>query len=75
MATAERTPIKVPAAVLAGLEYVRQSGKTNMLDRPRVVQIALVAGYGATALWVQEHRDAYARGIFRGFAAEDEVPG
>ncbi len=48
MSTRERTPIVVPATVLTGLEYVRASGLTNMLDRPRVMQIALVAGYDAT---------------------------
>ncbi len=71
MATAERTPIVVPAVVLAGLEDVRTSGLTNMLDRPRVILFALVAGYNETARWVQEHRDAYARGILGGYVAAD----
>ena len=65
----ERKKIEVPAEVLTGLEAVRLSGKTNMLDAPRVIELAFEMGHDATALWVYENRSLYAHGIFHGFAA------
>jgi hypothetical protein len=62
----EKHPVPVPAAVYAGLEAVRQSGATNMLDRPRVIELAEMMGYDETAEWVREHRSEYARLIFAG---------
>lgn len=64
-------PIAVPAAVLEGLEAVRQSGYTNMLDRPRVIELAEMMGFDETAAWVRDNRSLYARGIFAGFCADD----
>ncbi|HEY3379235.1 MAG TPA: DUF5049 domain-containing protein [Armatimonadota bacterium] len=46
----------VPAVVLEGLEAVRQSGYTNMLDRPRVIELAEMMGYEETAAWLRENR-------------------
>ena len=68
----ERTKVRVPADVLEGLEAVRLSGKTNMLDAPRVIELAFEMGHDATALWVYENRRQYAEGIFRGFAAVEK---
>jgi len=68
---AQHGPIPVPADVLQGIEAVRQSGLTNMLDRPAVADIAEAMGFEAAAAWVREHRDLYARGIFRGFEVRD----
>lgn len=65
----ERTKVEVPADVLEGLEAVRLSGKTNMLDAPRIIELAHEMGHYATALWVYENRGLYAQGIFHGFAA------
>jgi hypothetical protein len=65
-----RTAVRVPADVHEGLEAVRLSGLTNMLDRPAVAQIAAGMGYDACARWVREHRALYARGIFQGFEAD-----
>jgi len=65
----ERTKVRVPADVLEGLEAVRLSGKTNMLDAPRVIELAFETEHYATALWVHENRGLYSQGIFRGFAA------
>lgn len=65
----ERKKIELPAEVLAGLEAVRLSGKTNMLDAPRVIELAFEMGHDATALWVHDNRSQYAHGIFEGFAA------
>lgn len=68
----DRAKIHVPADVLEGLEAVRLSGKTNMLDAPRVIELALEMGHDATALWMYENRTTYAEGIFRGFESEEE---
>ncbi len=63
--------VRVPPDVREGLEAVRLSGLTNMLDRPAVARIAAAMGYDACARWVLEHRGLYARGVFYGFEAED----
>lgn len=69
----ELTKISIPADVLEGLEAVRLSGKTNMLDVPMVTKLALDMGYPETALWVREHQALYTVGIFRGFEATDRL--
>ena len=61
--------VRVPQAVLDGLEVVRRSGRTNMLDRPVVAELAEEFGYHETAEWVRTHRDEYARRLFQGFEA------
>ena len=63
--------VRVAAEVFEGIEAVRQSGLTNMLDRPVVAQIAEEMGFAESARWVREHRDLYARAIFHGFEVED----
>lgn len=60
-------PIIIPRGVYAGLEAVRQSGLTNMLDRPRVAELAVMFGYPRASEWINDHRSEYAQGIFRGF--------
>ena len=67
----ERKKIEVSAEVLTGLEAVRLSGKTNMLDAPRVIELAFEMGHVEAAFWVYENRGLYAHGIFQGFAAVD----
>ncbi len=62
-------PIEVPPAVFEGLEAVQGSHETNMLDHQAVRLVASRRGYQETALWVDEHRDEYAEGVFRGFVA------
>ncbi len=64
----ERKKIEVPAKVLTGLEAVRLSGKTNMLDAPRVIELAFEMGHTEAALWVHDNRGLYSRAIFQGFA-------
>ena len=64
--------VKVPKAVFDGLEAVRRSGLTNMLDRPVVAELAAEFGFEEAARWVKARRKAYAEGIFRGFEAEEE---
>ena len=67
----ERTKVPIPANVLEGLEAVRLSGKTTMLDAPRVIELAFEMGHAEAAFWVYENRGLYAHGIFQGFAAVD----
>jgi len=66
-------PISIPPEVLEGIEAVRQSGRTNMLDRPAVAAIALELGYVDAAFWLEEksNHSTYATGIFQGFDEED----
>lgn len=67
----KRKKIEVPAEVLTGLEAVRLSGKTNMLNAPRVIELALEMGHVEAAFWVYENRSLYAEAIFLGFASVD----
>jgi hypothetical protein len=71
--TREGGPVRVPAFVLRVLEAVRESGATNMLDRPRVIEIACAFGCGDAAVWIEAHRSEYASGIFRGFEADTDA--
>ena len=65
--------VLIPDAVLAGIDAVRQSGKTNMLDRPMVAAIALDLGYVDAAFWLDDkaNHKTYAQGIFKGFTKEE----
>lgn len=64
--------VAVPTRVLQGLEAVRQSGLTNMLDAPAVMLIAEEFGFPETTAWIRANRCAYAEGIFHGFTVEEE---
>jgi len=52
--------VKVPKAVLDGLEAVRRSGLTNMLDRPVVAELAEEFGFEGAARWIRTHRPEFA---------------
>ena len=65
-------PITVPAAVWRGLEAVKDSGTTNMLDRPAVIKIAEFLGFHETARWIEGHHGPYAEGLFKGFVVDPE---
>ncbi|MCC6310972.1 MAG: DUF5049 domain-containing protein [Trueperaceae bacterium] len=67
--------IRIPRAVFQGIEAVRLSGLTNMLDRPAVAEIAEAMGFEESARWVREHRDLYAGAIFHGFEVEEGKEG
>ncbi len=60
----------VPAMVLAAIDAPCESGATNMLDRPRVIEIARAFGAEEAADWIEAHRSQFAKGIFQGFVAE-----
>lgn len=66
----EKGAVAVPREVYEGIVAVRDSGLTNMLDRPRVAEIADKLGYDEAAEWIRSNRKAYAEGVFRGFALE-----
>jgi hypothetical protein len=64
--------VRVPREVFDGIEAVRKSGLTNMLDRPVVARLAGEMGYEEAARWVRLHRDLYSRAIFHGLRIEEE---
>jgi len=68
----KKQPIPIPAPVFEGLEAVRQSGITNMLDRLRVIELAKMMGYEETAEWLRANRQTYSEGIFAGFIADEK---
>jgi hypothetical protein len=67
--------VRVAAEVFEGIEAVRRSGLTNMLDRPAVAHIAEEMGFEESARWVREHRALYARAIFQGFEVAGPTEG
>lgn len=67
--TLEGEPVRVPPDVLKGLEAVRQSGATNMVDRPAVVRLARMMGHDEAADWIEANRGLYSEAVFRGFSA------
>jgi hypothetical protein len=69
----ERVPVS--SVVFEGIEAVRLSGRTNMLDRPCVADLAEAMGFEASARWVRENRELYARGVFNGFEVIEEADG
>ena len=64
--------VRVSREVFEGIEAVRQSGLTNMLDRPQVAQLAEQMGFEASARWVRANRDLYAQAVFQGFEIQEE---
>lgn len=66
----QENPVRVPQTVLEGLETVRRTGFTNMLDRNAVQYWADHFEYYETVVWIEENPKLFAEGIFRGFEAE-----
>ena len=66
-------PIKVSQAVFDGITAVRDSGKTNMFDRPVVARLCMDMGYHEAALWVNDNKTEYANSIFQGLEAVDDA--
>ena len=67
----EQTKIQISKNALDGLEAVRVSGKTNMFDVNRVIELALEMGFVDTAFWIYENRRLYATGIIQGFVVNE----
>ena len=63
--------VKIPREVYEGLEAVRQSGLTSMLDMVTVAALAERFGYEEAANWVRSHKRQYAKGVFCGFEPEE----
>ncbi|MDD5698130.1 MAG: DUF5049 domain-containing protein [Victivallaceae bacterium] len=55
-----------PPNLMEVLESIRQSGKTNMLDVPMVVKLALEMDEAEVANWVNTHRRDYGEIILHG---------
>lgn len=68
------SPVAVPRAVYEGIAAVRDSGMFNMIDLPAVAGLARQMGFDEAADWLNDrgNRTAYAQGIFRGLAPEEE---
>lgn len=59
--------IQITKGVFDGLEFIRQSGATNMLDRPMVLNLAREWGFPETADWIESvDTGTYGRLIFQG---------
>jgi hypothetical protein len=64
--------VRVTREVYEGIEAVRRSGLTNMLDRPVVARLAGEMGYEDASRWVRLHRDLYSRAVFHGLKVAEE---
>lgn len=65
-------PVKVPQKVYSGIEAVRKSGKTNMLDRNAVQVLCSDMGYYEAVTWLEDNQREYASGIFVGFEVQED---
>lgn len=70
----DNVPVRIPVTALVwqGIDAVRLSGLTNMLDRPEVVRIARELDFTEAAGWIEAHPKEYAEGVFRGFVVEPD---
>jgi len=66
------SPVPVPAVVWQGIDAVRLSGLTNMLDRPEGVRISRELDFAEAAGWIEAHPKEYAESVFRGFVVEPD---
>ena len=64
--------IPVSEAVWQGIEAVRRSGLTNMLDRNRVAQLAGKLKHPEAKRWVKDNPRKYSEGVFLGFIIEPQ---
>ncbi|QSO53129.1 DUF5049 domain-containing protein [Alicyclobacillus sp. ALC3] len=63
--------IRVPKSVFQGLEAIRQSGATNMLDYRAVVQLANMLNNRDTVSWLMDHKHEYVEGVMYGIEPEE----
>lgn len=64
--------VEVPRAVFDGIEAVRESGRTNMLDYYMVIRLAADLGYHETADWMLSNKRLCGEGLLAGFVVKDE---
>lgn len=62
--------VKVSQKVYDGIEAVRMSGLTNMLDRNMVQVLCNRMGYHETVVWIEENKDKYGQLIILGLEVE-----
>ena len=62
--------VRVPRAVLEGINTAREYGNVGMETRTAVVVALRRLGYHDASLWVLAHPTDYADGLVRGFEAE-----
>ena len=67
--------ILVSVDVLTGIEAVRVSGETNMMDYRKVADLAMENGWQTTSDWIRDNRDDYCRGVIQGFTLDEEPDG
>ena len=63
--------VRIPRLVYEGIEAVRQSGRTNMLDRTTVQRLCMKLSYYNAVVWLELNKREYAKGIFEGFEVEE----
>ncbi|MCT7957186.1 DUF5049 domain-containing protein [Laspinema palackyanum] len=68
-----KNPVQVPDKVLEGLNAVLYAGTTNMLDVRIVILQAAALSYVDTVEWIQDHKQDYIQGVFRGFVGATEL--
>ena len=56
--------IKVPKKVLEGIEIVRNTGRTNMLDFNAVQVIANELDLYETVIWMEDHKRDWSKVVF-----------
>lgn len=62
-----RNRVQIAKSVYEGLEFIRRSGVTNMLDRPMVLKLAREWDLNDTADWIESvDTGTYGRLIFLG---------
>ena len=66
-----KSPIQCPRKVVEEIMKVRDTGDTNMCDRPTVQFIADKMGFFRLVMWIEDNPKDYARGISRGFEVVD----
>lgn len=71
----EQNGVEIYKEVFDGLEFIRQSGVTNMLGRPTVLQLAREWEFDTTADWIESvDRRTYGELIFKGPIIIDDDP-
>lgn len=67
--------VQITKAVFDGLEFIRTSGATNMLDRPMVINLAREWDFHETADWIESvDTRTYGELIFKGPVVIDDDP-
>lgn len=71
----KRKGVQITKSVFDGLEFIRSSGATNMLDRPMVLHLAREWDFIETADWIESvDTRTYGQLIFQGPDIIDDAP-